>query len=415
MPIAVPTAAASSAPRPPPSSSTPATADTAAAPVQRNNPMRLGVVQQDTPGVSDSGPSTSSSAETDTLRRAAVKKATLQRKVEKWMDRLMEETVDRATFKRTVSHFTPPQYLEVAHERHLNSLCSYPLCPKPPARPYSAAKRFVISTRARTIKPAEGNEEEGYCTKVCRVRSGWVERKLTTEAVWLRGTVEDVELLEEMEERGEIQLDEEKSKERGKGLKGSTLASTEVRIPSTSAPQPPVQPKADAPPATPAAAKPAPPIPGQTPAQSAVSALLANLTIVERPTPVTPPVAPSLAPDPSLPTPPTISQPSMSATPQPLPLPQRPTNSSPSSTARDARRGVNSLISAPTSQLASTFISASRGLGPVGQEDESEEEEDDESGWEKEMAWGEEDDEMRALFDEAAKARELLDQDTEAS
>lgn len=59
----------------------------------------------------------------------------------------------------------------------------------------------------RIIKFKEGNEEEGYCLKKCRVRSGWVEGKLDKEVVWLWGKVEDVELFEELEERGEVNLE----------------------------------------------------------------------------------------------------------------------------------------------------------------------------------------------------------------
>lgn len=96
------------------------------------------------------------------------------------------------------------QYGEVEHERHLNGLCSYPLCENPPSAPYRAHKRFQISARAKTIKEVEGNADEGFCSKRCRVKSQWVRENLGSEAAWLRGKVAPLELLDDMEDSGEL-------------------------------------------------------------------------------------------------------------------------------------------------------------------------------------------------------------------
>lgn len=96
------------------------------------------------------------------------------------------------------------QYGEVEHERHLNGLCSYPLCANKPAAPYRAQKRFQISARAKTIKEVEGNAEEGFCSKRCRIKSQWVRENLGSEAAWLRGKVAPLELLEDLEDRKEL-------------------------------------------------------------------------------------------------------------------------------------------------------------------------------------------------------------------
>ena len=124
MPIAIPAAQSSSAASP--------NARAPVVPPPPRNPVRLSVAARDHPQPS-AGPSTASSARVHTtsvpsgnnniapaggedaeaLKRAAVRKAQLQRRVERWMDELMEETVDRATFKKTVSvlpiynHVTP--------------------------------------------------------------------------------------------------------------------------------------------------------------------------------------------------------------------------------------------------------------------------------------------------------------------
>ncbi|KAK4687530.1 RNA polymerase II-associated protein 2, partial [Tremellales sp. Uapishka_1] len=148
----------------------------------------------------------------DSLRRTLTHKVKLQRKLEKWMDVLMESTVDLATFKRACSLFQPYNYREILHERHLNARCSYPLCANPPRRPYTSNRQIAISTSSRTIREVEGNEEDGYCSRICGTKSEWVERNLKDEPIWLRagprakGKGEDsgFDLLEEMEDRGEI-------------------------------------------------------------------------------------------------------------------------------------------------------------------------------------------------------------------
>lgn len=96
------------------------------------------------------------------------------------------------------------QYTEVQHERHLNGLCSYPLCGNAPAAAYRSAKRFVVSTAKRTITETDGNADEGFCSRRCAARAHYVAAGLGTEATWLRGTGARVQLLEEREERGDV-------------------------------------------------------------------------------------------------------------------------------------------------------------------------------------------------------------------
>ncbi|KIR56965.1 hypothetical protein I315_00124 [Cryptococcus gattii Ru294] len=413
MPIAIPTsqpssAAATSAPAP-------------VVPPAPRNPVRLSVTARDHSQPS-AGPSTASSTrvqanstpsvdasiapaggeDAEALKRAAIRKAQLQRRVERWMDKLMEETVDRATFKKSVSHFTPLNYLEITHERHLNSLCSYPVCPNPPYRPYSSSRRFVISTRARTIKPKEGNEEEGYCSKKCKARSGWVEGKLDREAVWLRGKVDNIELLEELEERGEVDLEAMMKEEpRMANRRESTARATPSPVPKPALPPKqiisnPKQPLASESPAP-------------APSANAVTSLIESLTIHERP-------IPSVAPAPASPSGPadhpTSSQvpPAVESQPQPLPLPQPQPQSSLST---HARRNPNSLLST-SSTLTRSLLSATNSIpaASISQSsrhgDDSEEEESEVSEWEREMSFGEETEEVKGWFEEAMAAREML-------
>ncbi|KGB75133.1 hypothetical protein CNBG_0971 [Cryptococcus deuterogattii R265] len=413
MPIAIPTSQSSSAAAP--------TIPAPVVPPAPRNPVRLSVAARDHHQPS-AGPSTASSVrvqadsipsgdasiapaggeDAEALKRAAIRKAQLQRRVERWMDKLMEETVDRATFKKSVSHFTPPNYLEITHERHLNSLCSYPVCPNPPYRPYSSSRRFVISTRARTIKPKEGNEEEGYCSKKCKARSGWVESKLDREAVWLRGKVEDIELLEELEERGEVDLEAMMKEEPRMANRRASIART---TPSP-VPKPALPPKQIiSNPKQPLASE----SPAPAPSANAVTSLIESLTIHERPVPSAAPAPPS----PSGPADHPISShvPStVEPQPQPLPLPQPQPQSSLST---HARRNPNSLLSA-SSTLTRSLLSATNSIpaAAISQSsrhgDDSEEEESEVSEWEREMSFGEETEEVKGWFEEAMAAREML-------
>lgn len=66
-------------------------------------PHRLTVASHDSPS------SSSSANDTSSLRASYTRKAELQRTAEKWSDRMMESTLDRATFKRAVRSLSLPQ------------------------------------------------------------------------------------------------------------------------------------------------------------------------------------------------------------------------------------------------------------------------------------------------------------------
>ena len=120
-------------------------------------------------------------------------------------------------------------------------MCSYPLCSSASRRPYTAQSHYtfrstgVVSTSRTSrnrdlIRQEEGNKDDGFCTKDCLIRSRWYNRRLRDEAIWTRQDVGpgdygrwkskargdprleqrrielEVELLEEMEERGEVLL-----------------------------------------------------------------------------------------------------------------------------------------------------------------------------------------------------------------
>jgi len=362
------------------------------------------------------------------------------------MDVLMEDTVDQATFKRAVSlihtvkliktltphtsqsvYLQPHQYHEILHERHLNSHCSYPLCPKPPKAAYTSSKRIQISTTKRSIKEIEGNPEDGFCAKICKVRSQWAEKGLEkhTEPIWLRsGKGEAVELLEELEDRGELSFvggdlvfGSATSNRTVEGnisvqvTNGEASGTPEV-IRSTVS-NAPIDKKMSDPTTTEAGGTPTSTltsdmlIPSTSPSTAPtkkVGDLLSQLKIVERPTPLTRPIAPSLSPN----RPTDISSiPTPTATPSPTPIK--------ASSFSAKRQPPSSMLSTSTTRLASTLISASKGLAgavnaaqQVGED--SDEEEDWEEEWEREMGWGDEgDEEFQRLFEEAKMARELVE------
>jgi hypothetical protein len=64
-----------------------------------SNPVRLSVATRESNAAA--GPSTLS--ERERLLKARISNEVIRRKGEKWADELMEETVDRDTFKRAVS------------------------------------------------------------------------------------------------------------------------------------------------------------------------------------------------------------------------------------------------------------------------------------------------------------------------
>ncbi|KAK6902575.1 hypothetical protein I204_07484 [Kwoniella mangroviensis CBS 8886] len=378
------------------------------------NPVKLSVVaQQSSPQASSSRRplnETDYKAEDDILIKAAVRKAQLQRRVDRWMDKLMEETVDRNTFKKITSHLTPAQYQELIHERHLNSLCSYPLCPNKPRREYSDKKRLSISTTNRTIKEKQGNPEDGFCCEKCKKRSEWVESTLSEEAVWLRREIKEVELLEELEESGMFTWPEHDKRKRSEGVKNGLKSRNTPSISRTDAITSMPQPVHND---TPVQSSTLPPKPSAAP-DNPVSALIANLTIHERPTPSTPPIAPSI----SQPTPSYSSPPPKSI----FPTPQARTTSTPANAAtevtpRESRRAQTALIGTSSKLLSNSFVNATRSLGSIGlsQGESDVDEESEASDWDHEMDGGWDDEDMKGFWEEARLTRELVEEEETAN
>ncbi|WVR04916.1 hypothetical protein IAU60_001928 [Kwoniella sp. DSM 27419] len=263
---------------------------TGALPAQRN-PARLAVAQRSS-GSSSPPPG----SDVDTLRRAELRRAQLARRVERWTDRLMEEPVDRATFKR------------------------------------------IYGSRVAAVRGGRGGVAGG--------EGG-------------RGKLLGLE-----EKTDQAQPDKQARQATSPTRPGSALKDSQSGNSAS------VNPVADTP-------------------INPVSALLARLTIHERPTPAEPPVPPSFQPAP-LSTSPTAS-PVRQALPAPL---------SPHATDR---RTSSSLISTP-SALARTIVSATKRVGPVHVDDDSASE-DEAEPWRPPP----EDDETRALFDQARIAREMME------
>ena len=80
----------------------------------------------------------------------------------------------------------------------------------------------------------------------------------------------------------------------------------------------------------------------------------------------------------------------------------------------NSKRKDSSLFPTPA-RLATSIVSASRNMGPMPQlEPDPEDQEDEGKDWgEAEMGleWGEEDEEMKGLFEEARMARDLLEEE----
>ncbi|KAL7420854.1 hypothetical protein Q5752_004807 [Cryptotrichosporon argae] len=398
-------------------------------------PLALSVAESSTSGMS-SAPASEAAA----LRAAAARKKQLERRVESYMDAMMESVMALDTFRKAVAYLQPAQYAEVAHERHLNSLCSYPPCARRPAAAYRAATVFRISARAHTITPRAGNADDGFCGRACEVRSRFVEGQLSEESVWIRTAkvgvtlAEDVEAQRQREEAGKSAVD---SKAATQPADAASATQPQARptqplpaphphgpaVPAARPPAltltPPTQAQAQTPPLPPPAA-----IPEQlaelvstlrAPRRDVAAAmgdLMAGLTIHERATPPGAPAAPSLErPSPSAGVSPLETDGTTGgALPLPLPLPAplpASKTAAPASASPTARRARAALLPAAPKGLAAAVVNASKGIRATQAEADSDEASASEEEWAKDMGWGEGDDEVDALFEAARAAREL--------
>lgn len=118
--------------------------------------------------------------------------------------------------------------------------CSYPTCSNRPHRPFSDEAKWKITTSTthnisirgpnkRDIVEVAGNPEDGFCSPACAIRSRWYRSRLNVEPIWARSIVsagdlknfqtqlkegreveampEEVDLLEDMEDKGEIMIE----------------------------------------------------------------------------------------------------------------------------------------------------------------------------------------------------------------
>lgn len=241
-----------------------------------------------------------------------------------------------------------------------------------------------------------GNHEDGFCSRSCDVKNGFVEDQLDRQSVWER---RKVTLLEESELDAGARTKEVEGREaRIEAVSG--LGSTSRAVPATR----PVQGlmrssgAAAGTPARPPNQNPAPSNPPLADAAQEIKSrplalasttlkdnpgemteLLSGLTIHERPTP------------PTLPAPPSLDVPAKAVSP-PLAVPT-------------SRRDAGSLIATPA-KLATTFLTATKQMGPIAQfAPDSDEEEEEGGGWADE--WGVEDEEMKGLFEQAKMAQDM--------
>ena len=298
-----------------------------------------------------------------------------------------------------LSYLTPQQYRDVLHERHLAELCSYPPCPKPSKAPYTTHRRFKISYTRKTVQEKEGNEDEGFCSAQHRVRSEWVETKLSETAVWDRVGRDGLQILEDLElaPKGQpptLQGGPEAATARPldrppSSCSRDTVSDTNREADSKAPWKDRIQPMQD--------------IPTSTSPQSNITDMISSLTIHERPTPTA--SGPALPVDDMRQERPQLSSATIQSSTQTGTI-------STGHPGNPTRRTTSSLVATPN-KLSATVLSASRKMGTIPQlapDSDAEEEEGDWGEADMGLEWGEETDEMRALFEEARLARELLEE-----
>ncbi|RXK36056.1 hypothetical protein M231_06704 [Tremella mesenterica] len=391
-----------------------------------NRPVKIHVASRDAGGTLR----TDVLDDTAALRVAEKRQIDLRRRSERWADKLMEETVSLGAFRNALCYLVPSQYIEITHERHLNSLCAYPPCANTPARPWNPQRKFVISRRSRDVRPVEGNPEDGWCSLICRRRSDFVLGNLSEEGVWLRSKIVRVGLLEDLSasltsapsssssnttssqsarppNSSSLMREIRHASTSDVSQNGVVVAKDRVSSPTTNARMAALRPNSSE-----NAHVTKPGTATTTREGKGQNGLLDidSLTIHERPLP---------------------SDPAAASTPNPSARPNLQRQSSPTSTAitlsgethpraivfhgtekapRDSRREA-SLVP-PSTSLGTTVLSLSANMGPIRQlPPESDiEESSGEEEWAREMGWGE-GSEFDELFEQARKARELAEDD----
>lgn len=149
------------------------------------------------------------------------------------------------------------------------SLCSYPCCSHPCSRPFTSQSHYTfrstgIISLSQTSKSRDlvvqdqGNKDDGFCSKDCLIRSRWFEKRLRDDAIWTRPLVApgdlgrwksrargggpdeerakaalEVEVLEDLEQRGEVTLQDGNLYVKGALPPGASSAVTTTATPPT--------------------------------------------------------------------------------------------------------------------------------------------------------------------------------------
>ncbi|ORZ25981.1 Rtr1/RPAP2 family-domain-containing protein [Absidia repens] len=116
------------------------------------------------------------------IQHGAQQRQKVQEGVFAWQERLFtQEKVSAATLRQAALWLQPQTYDEIVEERCVQSICGYPLCPRP-TQEQSSRYRISLSQR----KVFDQSELASYCSVACLQKSKYYAMQLSEDPVWVR-------------------------------------------------------------------------------------------------------------------------------------------------------------------------------------------------------------------------------------
>ncbi|ORX62806.1 DUF408-domain-containing protein [Hesseltinella vesiculosa] len=118
------------------------------------------------------------------VQTSAQRRQQVQDKVFGWQEQLFsDDAVSVDILQQAAPWLQPQTYDEVIQERHVQRLCGYPLCDRPPAE----QQRFHISLARRKVY--DQSELRMFCSSDCLQKSKYFAMQLSDDPVWTRDQV----------------------------------------------------------------------------------------------------------------------------------------------------------------------------------------------------------------------------------
>lgn len=113
-----------------------------------------------------------------------IKQKHLQKQSVKVIESLLEAVIDQAYLRKSLALLCKSEMDDLVTERHLISICGYPLCAKTLTEPFNRKQKFKIDFKNRVLHNYEDRIK--YCSNLCMKSTEFLTSQMPDEPLWMR-------------------------------------------------------------------------------------------------------------------------------------------------------------------------------------------------------------------------------------